>query len=261
MRDFRDSENPKKAAGKVFVMVDSFIPDNLPVPSRPTKFYCILDNGLHMVKTGSSVLRAGGEGSRIGQEFELIQHKNLEFSLTIVVQRDSHLQDPSAPSSSSPSSPKKENLMSRLFSSPKKPSRRDDDMPPNQPHPLLSFMNREGALGRASLVFERVASQCLGRCAIFDLPVVGVSEPAPSLSSAHTASPRRADFSRNFGQQRGLLRLRMFYLPPMPSVPRNKFPENLQDCIRGMQLAAIRNDDVKLEGVLTQLGGDCRVSF
>ena len=244
-------------------MVDSFIPDNLPVPQRPTKFYCILDNGLHMVKTGSATLRAG-EMSRIGQEFELIQHKNLEFSLTLVVQRDAHLQDPSL--QTSPQTPKKEKLMNRLFSSPKKgSSRRDgsDDGPIGggpRVEPLLSFMNREGALGRTSVVFEKVANQCLGRSAVIDLPVMGVSDPAPSLSSAHSSNQaRRHDFARNVGKPRGVLRLKLFYLPPMPAVPRNAFPENLAECVRGMQAAQMCNDDIKLEGTLTQMGGDCAV--
>jgi len=59
---------------------------------------------------------------------------------------------------------------------------------------------------------------------------------------------------------RGTLRLKLFYLPPMPSVPRNLLPENLTECIRGMQNAAWHASEPWMEGVLTQLGGDCRVS-
>ncbi len=183
--------------------------------------------------------------------------------MTIVVQRDAHLQDPVV-QHSAPSSPKKEKLMSRFFSSPKKNAARKEreETPIAAPaaHPLVSYMNREGALGRASLVFEKVAPQCLGKCAVFDLPVSGVSEPAPSLSSARNVNLQRTDFDRNFTRPRGVLRLKMFYLPPMPSIPRNAFPENLHECIKGMQIAAVKSDDVKYEGILTQLGGDCMVS-
>ncbi|MCO5566114.1 hypothetical protein L7F22_019790 [Adiantum nelumboides] len=128
MREYRAKENPKKVAGKVFVMVDSFTPANLPIPSKPTRFYCVLDNGLHVVRTATAGLRTNGP-SKVGQEFELIQHRNLTFNLTLVAQRDSHLQEPSPlpANESSPSSSMKRDRMTpsfsrgvgKLFSSPK----------------------------------------------------------------------------------------------------------------------------------------------
>ncbi|PWN54025.1 hypothetical protein IE53DRAFT_53865 [Violaceomyces palustris] len=279
MREFRENENPKKACGKVFVMVDSFIPANLPVPSRPTFFHCILDNGLHMVKTATVPLRSGGDPSKINQEFELIQHKNLEFSLTLVVRRDEHLVEPQ-PTPASPTL-RKEKIsptlkgVSRFFASPKKAAAKREQQEKAQAaevafkaarmEPMLSYINREGAFGRAGVVFEKVVSQCTARCLVLEVPVVGVNDPQQSLggpsslaSRNYVNASRNADFKRNIAKVRGTLRLKLFYLPPMPNIARNLLPENIGDCIRGMQNAAWHHSSPWLEGTLTQLGGDCR---
>lgn len=276
MRELREGSNARKASGKVFVMVDSFTPTDLPVPSRPTSFHCILDNGLHMVKTATVPLRAGrGAVSKIGQEFELIQHKNLEFSLTLVVQRDVHLMEPQRPSSPTRrehGSPTLKGL-SRFFTSPKKQAAKREQQEreaatelaaqASRTEPMLAYINREGAFGRTGVIFERVASQCYARCMVLDLPVHGVSNPTGSISGPSSIASRShvsmlsQDFRQNLSKVRGTLRLKLFYLPPLPSIPRDGLPENLGECIRGMQNAAWHRSEPWQTGTLTQLGGDC----
>ncbi|SPO30879.1 uncharacterized protein UTRI_05502_B [Ustilago trichophora] len=276
MRELRESSNARKASGKVFVMVDSFTPTDLPVPSRPTSFHCILDNGLHMVKTATVPLRSGRNAvSKIAQEFELIQHKNLEFSLTLVVQRDAHLMEPQRPSSPTRrehGSPTLKGL-SRFFSSPKKQAAKREQQEreaaaelaaqASRAEPMLAYINREGAFGRTGVIFERVASQCFARCMVLDLPVHGVSNPTGSISGPSSIASRShvsmlsQDFRQNLSKVRGTLRLKLFYLPPLPSIPREGLPENLGECIRGMQNAAWHRAEPWQKGTLTQLGGDC----
>ncbi|CBQ69222.1 conserved hypothetical protein [Sporisorium reilianum SRZ2] len=277
MREIREGFNARKAAGKVFVMVDSFTPTDLPVPSRPTSFHCILDNGLHMVKTATVPLRAGrNTASKIAQEFELIQHRNLEFSLTLVVQRDAHLMEPQRPSSPTRrehGSPTLKGL-SRFFSSPKKQAVKREQQEceaaaelaaqASRAEPMLAYINREGAFGRTGVIFERVASQCFARCMVLDLPVHGVSNPTGSISGPSSIASRSThvsmlsqDFRQNLSKVRGTLRLKLFYLPPLPSIPRDGLPENLGECIRGMQNAAWHRSEPWQTGTLTQLGGDC----
>ena len=276
MREIREGANARKAAGKVFVMVDSFTPTDLPVPTRPTSFHCILDNGLHMVKTATVPLRAGrGVVSKIAQEFELIQHRNLEFSLTLVVQRDAHLVEPQRPSSPTRrehGSPTLKGL-SRFFSSPKKQAAKREQQEreaaaelaaqASRAEPMLAYINREGAFGRTGVIFERVASQCYARCMVLDLPVHGVSNPTGSISGPSSIASRShvsmlsQDFRQNLNKVRGTLRLKLFYLPPLPSIPRDGLPENLGECLRGMQNAAWHRSEPWQAGTLTQLGGDC----
>ena len=279
MREFRENENPKRVSGKVFVMVDSFTPANLPVPSRPTFFHCVLDNGLHMVKTATVPLRSGaGAVSKIQQEFELIQHKNLEFSLTLVVQRDGHLREPERPSSPSRKEPSSPTLkaFSRLFTSPKKQAAKREQQEREEAaelaaqaaraEPMIAYINREGAFGRTNVVFDKVASECHGRCLVLELPVYGVNNATSTMSGPSSMASRSvrsmfdADFTRNLNKVRGTLRLKLFYLPPMPNMPKTKMPENLGECIRGMQSASWHRAAPWLEGTLTQLGGDCTVS-
>ncbi|SNX83993.1 uncharacterized protein MEPE_02701 [Melanopsichium pennsylvanicum] len=276
MRELRENSSIRKASGKVFVMVDSFTPTDLPVPSRPTSFHCILDNGLHMVKTATVPLRAGqGATSKIGQEFELIQHKNLEFSLTLVVQRDAHLVEPqrsSSPVRREHGSPTLKGL-SRFFSSPKKQAAKREQQEreaaaefaaqASRAEPMLAYINREGAFGRAGVIFERVATQCYARCLVLDLPVHGVSNPTGSISGPSSIASRThismlsQDFRQNLSKVRGTLRLKLFYLPSLPNLPRDGFPENLGECLRGMQNAAWHRAEPWQKGTLTQLGGDC----
>lgn len=272
MREYRANENPKKASGKVFVLVDSFTPTALPVPSKPTRFYCVLDNGLHVVRTATAGLRPDVP-SKIGQEFELIQHKNLEFSLTLVAQRDAHLHEPvgdQSPNGGKRITPSFSRGMGKLFSSPKKKSpfsssgssMIDGNAGPST-EPMIAFMNREGAFGQCNVVFEKVAHDCLARCLVVDLPVRGVSDPPASSLSSATGGMQRAmnaatDFSRNLGRMRGTLRIKIFYLPPIPGVAKNLLPDNLNDCIKGMEAAHWHSGQPWKEGTLTQLGGDCK---
>lgn len=270
MREYRAKENPKKASGKVFVLVDSFTPTSLPVPSKPTRFYCVLDNGLHVVRTATAYLK-NGVPSKIGQEFELIQHRNLEFSLTLVAQRDAHLQDPRE---QSPTSMKRDRMtpsfsrgVGKLFSSPKKRSvfstsgSQMDNGP--QVEPMLSYLNREGAFGQSNVVFDSISKEALCKCHVLELPVHGVSDPPASLSSATGGMPRSGsmEFSRNLDKVRGTLRVKVFYLPPLPGVAKNLLPDNLGDCIKGMEAARWHSGQPWKEGTLTQLGGDCQVRF
>lgn len=268
MRAYRASENPKKAAGKVFVSVESFQPASLGIPFvATTRFFSILDNGLHVVKTGMSTLKPGqGSVSSIKQEFELIQHKNLEFSLTLFVQRDAHLIQAAksrqvstavATPPASPTKKDKQSFMSRLLRSPKKQASRSEAAEKPAEPSLMSYLNQEGALGKVNIVFEKVASKCLGKALTLDLPVYGVADSPSAVSRNSVDSRSGSNFSRNVNSSRGTLKLTLFYLPPMPSVPKQMLPQNMQECIKGMQYAKSHHGGERLSGTLTQQGGDC----
>lgn len=276
MKEYRENENPKKAAGKIYVMVDSFTPTALPIPtSKPTRFHCILDNGLHIVRTATNPLLPGPATSKIGQEFELIQHKNLVFSLTMVAHRDSHLQEPQpeSPTNTRKMTPSFSRGMGKLFSSPKKKpsfvsSSTNASMASSAGftvEPMLAFLNKESSFGKCEVVFEKIAQHCLGKAYIMDLPIRGEDDDDDDAASSLSPSLRKnssPDFKKNLGIIRGTLKLKLFYLPPMPSVARNLMPRNLGECIQGMEAALwhSQNGEAWMEGVLTQLGGDCVVS-
>ncbi|KAN0062120.1 Bud site selection protein bud4 [Thecaphora frezii] len=48
--------------------------------------------------------------------------------------------------------------------------------------PMLAYINWEGALGQASIIFEKVAVSCHGKCLMLELPIYGISNLVQSLS-------------------------------------------------------------------------------
>ncbi|KIO21202.1 hypothetical protein M407DRAFT_29194, partial [Tulasnella calospora MUT 4182] len=88
IRDWRNQERSGRAHGKVFVKVLGIRDINVPLPNQQTAFTVILNNGIHCVETPETQL---DKESRIDQEFELIEHGQLEFTLTIKIRKDPHI--------------------------------------------------------------------------------------------------------------------------------------------------------------------------
>ncbi|KAI1782302.1 hypothetical protein LXA43DRAFT_1145599 [Ganoderma leucocontextum] len=80
LRDLREQQKNGKAHGKVFVKVVGLRGLDVPVPAEPTTISCTLNNGIHFVTTPDSLLSSD---CPIDQEFELIEHSKLEFTLTM----------------------------------------------------------------------------------------------------------------------------------------------------------------------------------
>ncbi|KAF8143168.1 hypothetical protein K438DRAFT_1945962 [Mycena galopus ATCC 62051] len=88
IKEYRAQQNPDKAYGKVFVKVLGVKGMHLPLPAQPTAVTCTLNNGIHFVTTPECAL---ARDCRIEQEFELIEHSKIEFTLTLKVRRDPHI--------------------------------------------------------------------------------------------------------------------------------------------------------------------------
>lgn len=66
--------------------------------------------------------------------------------------------------------------------------------------------------------------------------------------------------NRDSGPQKvGEIVLQMFRLPPLPGIPADQLPQSLEECLRGMRHINWHKITYH-EGVLTQNGGDCKVS-
>ncbi|KAG6335020.1 hypothetical protein ID866_4065 [Astraeus odoratus] len=125
IREYRSQTG--KAHGKVFVRVLGVKELHVPIPQQPTVVSCTLNNGIHFVTTPEARL---SRDTRIEQEFELIEHNKLEFTLTLKVRRDPHivaqfkaLVPPPPPPQPAPVPKPKSGMFSFLSSSPKKTSR------------------------------------------------------------------------------------------------------------------------------------------
>ncbi|KAI0827839.1 hypothetical protein BC628DRAFT_1409423 [Trametes gibbosa] len=265
IKELRAQSKPGKAHGKVFVRVTGLRNLQVPLPNQPTAITCTLNNGIHFVTTPEAPL---GQESRIDQEFELIEHSKLEFTLTIKVRRDPHIvaqfkanQPPPVtrpppqplppPASKGGGTSKGGGMRSFLgLGSPKKPKAL---LPPPAPAPpppqpqfklqenLARYLKPDGSLARAFISFKDVAPHCDTRLLETAFPLIGQKL---ELNSAPKA------------MQIGEIVLQIFRLPPLQGIPPSQLPQSLEECHRG--LSHVRwHKAMYQQGTLTQSGGDC----
>ncbi|KAH7872054.1 uncharacterized protein C8R40DRAFT_524145 [Lentinula edodes] len=262
IREFRNQEKPGKSYGKVFVKVLGAKGLVVPMPAEQTAVSCTLNNGIHFVTTPDFRL---GKDCRIEQEFELIEHSKLEFTLTLKVRRDPHIIAqfkaivPPAPPrpppmAANPSSSSKSSGMRSFFhSSPKKNKDKDkrQNTPPPPPPPqlppqrltenLARYLKPDGTLARAFVSFKDIAGRCDTRLFETTFPLIG----------------QRAELGNKFSTlQVGELVLQVFRLPPLPGLPPEELPQSLEECHRGLRHVNWHKMTY-FEGTLTQNGGDC----
>lgn len=239
----------------------------MPVPPQATKFTCTLNNGIHFVTTPECAL---AKNCKVDQEFELIEHPKLEFTLTIKVKKDAHLLPPPAasqpvfqpppvrqpPPVAAPTQSKVAGMLAFFGGSPKKgqkASRQASPAPTPAPAPvpastpayhptgLARYLKPDGTLGRVFVSFADVASGCDTKLFETGLPLVG-TKPGTTGEAVIL----------------GELVVQLFRLPPLPGVPSAQLPQSLDECHRGLRHVSWHKVTY-FEGTLTQHGGDCAV--
>ncbi|CAG7850737.1 SubName: Full=Related to budding protein {ECO:0000313/EMBL:CCA68506.1} [Serendipita indica DSM 11827] len=240
--------------GKVFVRVLGIRALEVPLPAQPTYFTCVLNNGIHFVETPASKLEK--DESIIDQEFELIEHEKLEFTLTIKVRKDAHiaqiLNPPARPAYLPPAvrveTPTKSKGVRSFFSSPsKKPSKqaaiREVEATPPPVHtadPFGRYLKKDLSIARALVSFREIMDRCDTKLFETSYPLVGQCAEGGQLAT------------KTIGE----IVLQIFRLPPLPGIPADDLPQSLEECQRGLRHVQWHKV-VYHEGVLTQLGGDC----
>lgn len=252
IKEYRAQEKSGKAYGKVFVKILGINNMHLPLPHQSTLLTCTLNNGIHFVTTPECQL---GPKTRIGQEFELIEHSKLEFTLTLKVKRDPHIAaqfkalSPPPPPPFVPvvQAPSKGGMRGFFYSSPKKSSK--DKIPAQVPLPpvhrlpenLARYMKPDGTLARVFVAFKDIAAHCDTRLFETSYPLIGQRlEPGGKFST----------------QQVGELVLQIFRLPPLPGIAPDQIPQSLDECCRGLRHLNWHKVTY-FEGTLTQYGGGC----
>ncbi|KAG2016127.1 hypothetical protein CC2G_009328 [Coprinopsis cinerea AmutBmut pab1-1] len=265
IREYR-AQDKGKAYGKVFVKVLAIKGVHLPLPRERTAITCTLNNGIHFVTTPECQL---GETSAIEQEFELIEHSKLEFTLTIKVRRDPHIAaqfqalaaPPAAPIAPVPIPPpmvqtasKSSGMFSLFSSSPRKKDKHLSRPPPavappppqpsvphRLPENLARYLKPDGTMARAFVCFKDIVHRCDTRLFETSYPLIG----------------QRAELGGKFStQQVGEIVLQMFRLPPLPGIPQDQLPQSLEECHRGLRHINWHKMTY-FQGTLTQNGGDC----
>ncbi|KAF5386200.1 hypothetical protein D9615_002280 [Tricholomella constricta] len=256
IKEYRAHEKTGKAYGKVFVKVLGVKGIRIPLPQQPTALTCTLNNGIHFVSTPECQLN---KDFRIEQEFELIEHSKLEFTLTLRIRRDPHIitqfKALAPPPTQAPPPPpvvqtsSKGGMRSFFSSSPKKSSK--DKLPiqvapPSQPaqrlpENLARYLKPDGTLARAFISFKDIASRCDTRLFETSYPLIG----------------QRVELGGNYSTlQVGEIVLQMFRLPPLPGIAPEQLPQSLEECHRGLRHINWHKVTY-FEGILTQSGGDC----
>ncbi|KIJ51349.1 hypothetical protein M422DRAFT_26767 [Sphaerobolus stellatus SS14] len=272
IKEYRQQKGAK-AHGKVFVKVVGFRGLNVPLPKEPTVFTCTLNNGIHSVVTPECKLAMD---AKIEQEFELIEHSKLEFTLTLKVRRDPHIiaqvtsniapprlpaPVPIIPVAPAPAPPSHRGMRSFFHSSPKKsktaiavnvstvktstPPAPVSSAPPPIHENLARYLRPDGTLGRAFVSFKEVSKRCDAKLFETSFPLIG--------QRLEHAGPNAPMSPWTMGE----VVLQMFRLPPLPGIPPEQLPQSLEECHRGLRHLAWHKVTYH-EGVLTQSGGDCR---
>ncbi|KAH9060540.1 hypothetical protein EDB87DRAFT_1615074 [Lactarius vividus] len=248
IREYRSQERAGKSHGKVFVRVIHAKGLDLPFPQQNTLVTCTLNNGIHFVTTPECRLE---KDCQIEQEFELIEHSKLEFTLTLKVRRDPHIvsqfkaNTPAPPAPPPPAPPASKGGMRSFFSSsPKKPARviRPVSVAPViLEENLARYLKPDGTLARAFVSFKDIASRCDTRLFETSYPLIG---------------QRLESGSKVNSIEIGELVLQFFRLPPLPGIPSSQLPQSLDECHRGLRHVHWHKMTY-FEGTLTQNGGDC----
>ncbi|KAF5345332.1 hypothetical protein D9758_008424 [Tetrapyrgos nigripes] len=262
IKEYR-AQDKSKAYGKVFVKVMGVKDLHVPIPNETTAFSCTLNNGIHFVTTPDC--RFGKDG-RIEQEFELIEHSKLEFTLTLKIRRDPHIiaqfksvvppppppPAPVVPPPMATQSSSKGGMRSFFSSSPKKKDKAPKQQQPPPPPPpqapparlnenLARYLKPDGTLARAFISFKDIANRCDTKIFESAFPLIGQRLEVGNKSST---------------LQVGEIVLQIFRLPPLPGLPPDQLPQSLEECHRGLRHVNWHKVTY-FEGTLTQNGGDC----
>ncbi|KAI0249242.1 hypothetical protein BJV78DRAFT_713955 [Lactifluus subvellereus] len=245
IREYRSQEKPGRSHGKVFVRVAYAKGLDIPFPRQATVMTCTLNNGIHFVTTPECNLE---RDCRIEQEFELIEHSKLEFTLTLKIRRDPHIvaqfKSNAPPPPPTPAPASKGGMRSFFSSSPKKPARVNQAapvVPAVLEENLARYLKPDGTLARAFVSFKDIAEHCDTRLFETSYPLIG---------------QRLESGSKVVSIEIGELVLQFFRLPSLPGIPSNQLPQSLEECHRGLRHVHWHKMTY-FEGTLTQSGGDC----
>lgn len=193
-----------------------------------------------------------------------IEHSKLEFKLTLKVCRTPEIEaqikvntTPSMPLPVTPPPPpvsSSRNVRSffGVGNSPKKHNKAL--VVPSQPTPeptikenFARYLKPDGTLAQALVSFKEIAARC-DTC-IFETSFPLIGQRTTGYGKTISVTPWAV----------GEIVLKIFRLPPLPGIPNDQLPQSLDECHRGLQYTSWHKVTYH-EGVLTQIGGDCRVS-
>lgn len=245
-------------------------------------FALTLDNGLHCVTTAWLEL---GKTAPIGQEFELIVLKELEFQVTLQTKLEEPKVKPVLESPTKEIKLSKPSAFSRVFGSPRKRKelemkhqeearkverQRQQDAQANrhsvQPTAwelLNGLVAKDGSFARSYVCLKDHESKVYGRPLTVDVPCFNewATEETQTASSVKSKrSTARGLVQRRAPYKIGKLELQLLFVPKPKGSKSEDMPKSMNACIRELKEAEAATNK-KWEGHLSQQGGDCPVSY
>ncbi|KAI0381002.1 DUF1709-domain-containing protein [Hypomontagnella monticulosa] len=265
--------------GRLFVKVMGVKDLDLPLPKNERSWFSLtLDNGVHCVTTSWLEL---ARNAPVGQEFELVVPKELEFQLTLTVKLD-RPEPQVIPISPTKVSKPKTSTFSRVFASPKK--RKEMEARQRAEEEAFALAQREaaaskqrnaaptawdllsplsaddGTFARAYVCLKEHESRCYGRPYMVEVAAFNewaVEEPsfASSVKSKRSGVPSNSKV-RRAPYKIGKLEVQLLFVPRPKGSTDDDMPKSMSSCIRELKAAEERLSR-NWEGHLSQQGGDC----
>lgn len=264
--------------GRLFIKVMGVKDLDLPLPKNERVWFSLtLDNGVHCVTTSWLEL---ARNAPIGQEFELVVPRELEFQLTLNVKLDKPAPQrtlAAAPKASKP----KSSTFSRVFASPKK--RKEMEARQRAEEEAYAIAQREaaakqmsaassawdllsplaaenGTFARSYVCLKEHESRCYGRpymveVAAFNEWATEEAAFASSVKSKRAGVPSNA-VVRRAPYKIGKLEVQLLFVPRPKGCTDEDMPKSMGMCIRELKAAEERLSK-NWEGHLSQQGGDC----
>ena len=133
-------------------------------------------------------------------------------------------------------------------------------LPPAPKESIASYLPAEGSttFAKTHISFKPIAKQCEAKVLEIRYPMFAMFKGEPERRGDGQASKEVDPNAPR--KQVAKITLQMFRLPPLPGLTQEEMPQCIDECLRGMRHHAWHQCEYH-EGVLTQQGGDLRVSF
>ncbi|TXT05434.1 uncharacterized protein COLE_06754 [Cutaneotrichosporon oleaginosum] len=255
----------------------------MPLPNETTFCTIRVSNGVDTILTPYFVLE---EGANIHREYCLTELDNSEFCLTLEVRRDVHILameralrapviEPKRLAPPPPPPPRAETPVSSLasrsgfrafFSSPRKAKHQRTQssvaalptqkpvVPPKAAAPskpraetLADYLGGDGnkVLAKTNIAIEPIAHLCEAKVLEIRYPMFAMHKKVPGPEG-----PKRKQVAK--------ITMQILRLPALPGLAISELPGSIDETIKGIRYH-LWHENVYHEGILTQVGGDCRV--
>ena len=134
--------------------------------------------------------------------------------------------------------------------------------PPKETIAKYLIDDKSPTIGKTHIAFAPIAKNCQAKVLEMRYPVFAMFKSDQSQARARGSShqPTQVVGEETQRPMIGKITLQIFRLPPLPGLSPDEMPQCIDEALRGMRHHAWHEHEYH-EGILTQDGGDCSVSY